>query len=169
MGQIIRWADDGDFDGTAMRWNHLVLAGDPSQPRPEAQGNVNGDMFACPDGVTIDARGVLWIQTDMSPTAMHLGETAGFGNNQMLACNPRSGEVRRFLTGPTGCEITGCSFTPDGRTMFINIQHPGESPSERSNAAEPTRFSTWPDGPGAGRPRSATVVIRRRDGGVVGA
>ncbi len=168
MGQIIRWVDDGDFDGTSMRWNHLVLAGDPAQARAEAQGNIRGDLFACPDGVTFDARGVLWIQTDMSSSAMHKGELAAFGNNQMLACDTRSGEIRRFLTGPVGCEITGCTITPDGRTMFINVQHPGESPSERSDAAQPTRFSTWPDGPGAGRPRSATVVIRRRDGGVIG-
>lgn len=168
MGQIIRWTDDGDFDGTSLRWNHLVLAGDPANARPEAQGNVRGDIFACPDGVTFDSRGVLWIQTDMSSSVMHQGEMARFANNQMLACDTRSGEIRRFLTGPVGCEITGCAFTPDGRTMFINIQHPGESPSERSDAAQPTRFSTWPEGPGAARPRSATVVIRKRDGGVIG-
>ena len=168
MGQIIRWTDDGDFDGTTMRWDHLVLAGDPAQARPEAQGNVRGDFFACPDGITFDARGVLWVQTDMSSSVMNQGEMVGFGNNQMLACDTRSGEMRRFLTGPVGCEITGCAFTPDGRTMFINVQHPGESPSERSDVAQPARYSTWPDGPGAARPRSATVVIRKRDGGVIG-
>jgi len=86
----------------------------------------------------------------------------------MLACDTASGEIRRFLTGPVGCEITGCTFTPDGRTMFINVQHPGESPSERSDPAQPTRFSNWPDGPGATRPRSATVVIRKADGGLIG-
>ena len=160
--------DDGDFDGTGMRWNHLVLAGDPAQARPEARGNVQGDIFACPDGITFDARGVLWIQTDMSSSVMHQGEMARFGNNQMLACDTASGEIRRFLTGPVGCEITGCTFTPDGRTMFINVQHPGESPSERSDPAQPTRFSTWPDGAGATRPRSATVVIRKADGGLIG-
>ena len=168
MGQIIRWVDDGDFDGTTLRWNHLVLAGDPAQARAEAQGNVRGDFFACPDGLAFDSRGVLWIQTDMSSSVMHQGEMARFDNNQMLACDTASGEVRRFLTGPVGCEITGCAFTPDGRTMFINVQHPGESPSERSKADEPTRFSTWPDGPGAARPRSATVVIRKADGGLIG-
>ena len=168
MGQIIRWVDEGDFDGTAMVWNHLLLAGDPANARPEAQGNVKGDAFACPDGLAFDARGVLWIQTDMSSSAMGKGEYAQLGNNQMLACDTATGEVRRFLTGPVGCEVTGATFTPDGRTLFINIQHPGESPSERSDPAAPTRFSTWPDGAGAGRPRSATVVIRKRDGGVVG-
>jgi secreted PhoX family phosphatase len=68
-----------------------------------------------------------------------------------------------------GCEVTGATGTPDGRTMFINIQHPGESPSERSDHANPTRFSNWPEKGATTRPRSATVVIRRRDGGVVGA
>jgi uncharacterized protein len=61
--------------------------------------------------------------------------------------------------------VTGATATPDGRTMFINIQHPGESPSERSDPAEPTRVSTWPSNM---RPRSATVVIRKIDGGVIG-
>ncbi|OGB08243.1 MAG: Tat pathway signal protein [Burkholderiales bacterium RIFCSPHIGHO2_12_FULL_69_20] len=168
MGQIIRWVDAGDFDGTTMRWNHLVLAGDPANARPEAQGNIRGDVFACPDGLTIDARGVLWIQTDMASSAAGKGELARLGHNQMLACNPATGEIRRFLTGPAGCEITGCAFTPDGRTLFINVQHPGESPTGRNDAAAPTRHSSWPEGPGASRPRSATVVIRRQDGGVIG-
>jgi hypothetical protein len=52
--------------------------------------------------------------------------------------------------------------------MFINIQHPGETPSERSNASEPRRFSNWPEFKPTGRPRSATVVVRKDDGGVIG-
>jgi secreted PhoX family phosphatase len=168
MGHIIRWKEDGDFDGTRMRWNHFVLAGDPANTRAEARGNVQGDPFACPDGLWTDARGLLWIQTDMSTSAMGKGDLARMGNNMMLAADPATGEIRRFLTGPRGCEITGATSTPDGRTMFINIQHPGESPSERSDPADPGRYSTWPSGQPGARPRSATVVIRRRDGGVIG-
>jgi uncharacterized protein len=168
MGHIIRWKEDGDFDSTRLRWNHFVLAGDPAQARADAKGNVKGDAFACPDGLWTDTRGVLWIQTDMSTSAMGRGDLSGLGNNAMLAADPRSGEIRRFLVGPVGCEITGATSTPDGRTMFINIQHPGESPSERSDPDQPRRFSNWPDGDPAGRPRSATVVIRKRDGGVIG-
>jgi hypothetical protein len=52
--------------------------------------------------------------------------------------------------------------------MFVNIQHPGESPSERSDSAAPRRHSNWPDFHPAGRPRSATVAIRKNDGGVIG-
>ncbi len=165
MGQIIRWKEDADFSGTTMHWDHLVLAGDPANTRPEAKGNIKGDIFACPDGLYVDARGVLWIETDMHASQMYKGELARIGNNQMLACDRATGEVRRFLTGPTNCEITGATQTPDGTTMFINIQHPGENASDRSDPADPAKFSKWPTGT---RPRSATVAIRRVDGGVIG-
>lgn len=168
MGHIIRWREDGDHDGEAFAWNHFVLAGDPANERAEAKGQVKGDAFGCPDGLWVDGRGVLWIQTDMSPTAMGRGDLARLGNNMMLAADPRTGEIRRFLVGPAGCEITGATGTPDGRTMFINIQHPGETPSERTDPSHPQRYSSWPDHRPDGRPRSATVVIRRRDGGLVG-
>jgi secreted PhoX family phosphatase len=168
MGGVIRWKDDGDFDGSTFRWSHLVMAGDPANERAEAKGNVKGDIFACPDGLMLDARGVLWIQTDAHATQMYKGEFRNIGNNQMLACDRATGEIRRFLTGPTNCEITGATMAPDGRTMFVNIQHPGETPSDRSDPAEPGKFSRWPDFAPGGRPRSATVVIRRRDGGLVG-
>ncbi len=178
MGHIIQWTEDPDFDATTFRWTHLVLAGNPANTRAEARGNVRGDIFACPDGLTLDARGVLWIQTDMSSDEMHRGEMRAFGNNQMLACDPATGEVRRFLVGPVGCETTGVAFTPDGRTMFVNIQHPGEPltprtdglevPSLHSDPARPRRYSNWPDFRPDGRPRSATVVIRKRDAGLIG-
>jgi secreted PhoX family phosphatase len=99
---------------------------------------------------------------------MGRGDVRNLGNNAMLAADPRSGEVRRFLVGPVGCEITGATATPDGRTMFINIQHPGESPGERSDPADPRRHSNWPDFHPEGRPRSATVVIRKDGGGLIG-
>ncbi|CAA9437423.1 MAG: Putative phosphatase [uncultured Ramlibacter sp.] len=167
-GHIIRWKEAGDFDGATFQWNHFLLAGDPAAARAESRGNVKGDPFGCPDGITVDGRGVIWIQTDMSTSAMGRGDLANLGNNVMLAADPRTGEVRRFLAGPVGCEVTGVTTTPDGRTMFINIQHPGETPSERSDPTQPRRYSNWPDFRPGGRPRSATVVIRRADGGVIG-
>ena len=93
------------------------------------------------------------------------------GNNQMLAADPATGEVRRFLTGPVGCEVTGVTLTPDLRTMFVNIQHPGEAPDAHPGRNDPRQ----PEGPqllarrpGGGRPRSATIAIRRDDGGIIG-
>lgn len=156
MGHILRWREDGDFFGTHFAWEHFLLAGDPANARAEARGNVHGDAFGSPDGLMVDPRGRLWIQTDASSSTLGRGDYARLGHNQMLCADPVSGEVRRFLTGPAGCEITGAVMTPDARTLFVNVQHPGERmPSD------------WPDGGGA-RPRSATVAIRRRDGGVIG-
>jgi secreted PhoX family phosphatase len=74
---------------------------------------------------------------------------------------------RRFLIGPKGCEITGIAISPDLRTLFINIQHPGESPTERLDPAKPMAVSSWPD-PAFGRPRSASICIWREDGAEVG-
>jgi secreted PhoX family phosphatase len=99
---------------------------------------------------------------------MHKGELLRIGNNQMLGLDRASGEVRRFLTGPVNAEVTGATWTPDMRTLFINIQHPGETPTDRSDPADPTKYSNWPDYKPGGRPRAATVVIRRKDGGVIG-
>jgi secreted PhoX family phosphatase len=168
MGQIIRWREEGDYAGERFEWNHLLLAGDPGNARAEAKGNIQGDAFSSPDTIAFDERGVLWIGTDMSTSSMGKGEFARLGNNQLLACNPGTGEVRRFLTGPVGCELTGVTFPPDGRTLFVNIQHPGETPSERSDPANPRRFSNWPDFNPVGRPRSSTLAIRKVDGGVIG-
>jgi len=74
----------------------------------------------------------------------------------MLCADPKTNEIRRFSVGPKECEITGLTFTPDQNTLFINVRHPGE----RGN-------SHWPDG-GDAIPRSATVVITKDDGGVIG-
>lgn len=41
--------------------------------------------------------------------------------------NPTRDDLKRLLVGPAGAEITGARFTPDGKTMFVNIQHPSSS------------------------------------------
>jgi hypothetical protein len=168
MGHIIRWKERGDFDADTFTWTHFVMAGDPANTRAEARGDVKGDAYGSPDGLWFDSRGLLWIQTDAHATNMYQGDYAGVGSNMMLAADPKTGETRRFLVGPVNCEITGVVCTPDMRTMFVNVQHPGESPSDRSDPADPTKFSTWPSGVKGQRPRSATVVIRKNDGGIIG-
>lgn len=169
MGHIVRWQEsERDAAATSFRWMHFALAGDPQADKTEHQGTVKGDAYACPDGLSFDNNGLLWIQTDMSTSAMHKGALKNLGNNMMLVADPNTGLTKRFLTAPSGSEVTGISFTPDQRTVFINIQHPGETASERSDPDKPVAVSRWPDGAKAGRPRSATIVIRRKDGGVVG-
>ena len=168
MGQIIRWKELGDFDGLSFDWNHLVLAGDPANTRAEAKGNIKGDIFACPDGIAFDQFGTLWIQTDAHASQMYKDELKNIGNNQILACNPQTKEIKRFLTVPTNAEVTGLAWTPDGRTLFLNVQHPGETASDRSDPAHPDKFSRWPSTRAGDRPRSATVVVRKNDGGIIG-
>ena len=87
---------------------------------------------------------------------------------------PTADTLRRFLVGPRDCEITGITETPDGKAIFVNIQHPGESIAA-ADVADPSRYlSHWPGNAGYGaggataRPRSATIVITKDDGGRIG-
>jgi secreted PhoX family phosphatase len=169
FGHIMRMQET-DADAEQFSWELFALAGSGDQ-----QGNINGDIFANPDGLMIDPRGVLWIQTDVSDKQLNTGEFAEYGNNQMLAADPATGEVRRFLTGPVGCEITGMTLSPDMRTLWVNIQHPGQVPDVlaqrgvKKSPQQPNAASNWPDHQPNGRPRSATIMITREDGGVIGA
>lgn len=171
-GHIVRWREAG-YDAAAehFEWDIFALAGDPQQSEASKRGTIKGDAYGSPDGLWFDPSGKLWIQTDVSTSVLNKGDYANLGNNQMLVADVKSGETRRFLTGPRGCELTGITATPDGRTLFVNIQHPGETASERSDPAAPTAISAWPakQFPSAtgGRPRSATIAITRLDGATI--
>ncbi len=158
-GQIVRFTEENsDPTATHFDWEIFLLAGD----RPGATladgssvpenlvGDIKGDIFSSPDGIWFDYQGRLWIQTDYGDDDER---NINMGTNQMLCCDPLTAEVKRFLTGPTGCEITGVTTTPDGKAMWVNIQHPAIS---------------FPASDGKTRPRSSTVLITKDDGGVIG-
>ena len=154
-GQIVRWRPEGsDHTATGFAWDLYVMAGNPSVHKdgPYAgTANINaGNLFNSPDGMQIDTAGIIWIQTDGDD--LNEGEFAGMGNNQMLAGDPVTGEIRRFLTGPLGSEVTGLTWSSDKRTMFVGIQHPGAG---------------FPDGEGS-LPRSSIVAVKRDDAARVG-
>ena len=155
-GQIARWVPDAaDHTANGFMWDLYALAGNPEVHDDVYGGsdNINaGNMFNSPDGLAFDHSGLLWIQTDGKYT--NEGDFAGQGNNQMLAADPATGEIRRFMVGPKECEVTGLTWTIDRKTMCVGIQHPGERGD-----------SQWPDG---STPRSAVVAIRRDDGGLIG-
>ncbi len=157
-GQIVRWRPNGgDHTNNGFAWDLYALAGNPKLHTDLNAGsdNINeNNMFNSPDGLKFDSNGVLWIQTDGDYSNAEQFE--GHGNNQMLAGDPVTGDIRRFLVGPNECEITGLTWSPDKRTMFIGVQHPGEKGN-----------SHWPEG-GDAVARSAVVAIRRDDGGLVG-
>ncbi|KQQ59209.1 transcriptional initiation protein Tat [Pseudomonas sp. Leaf129] len=160
-GQILRWRESGDEHGAMdFEWDLFLVAGNPSVHPGQAKGgssNINPqNMFNSPDGLAFDDAGRLWVQTDGDTS--NAGDFAGMGNNQMLCADPASGEIRRFMVGPVGCEVTGVSFAPDQRTLFIGIQHPGENGG-----------STFPEHLPNGKPRSSVIAISREDGGVIGA
>ena len=152
--------------------------------------------FSSPDGLAFSkATGICWIQTDDGAytdvtNCMMLAAVpgqVGDGGIKTLSYTKSDGSkldivtpvgkaatestLKRFLVGPKGCEITGLSETPDGKTIFVNIQHPGEG-TAMANIGDATKYqSQWPSNAGYGagkRPRSATIVITKNDGGVIG-
>ncbi|MDX1677803.1 PhoX family phosphatase [Arsukibacterium sp.] len=158
-GHIIRWNERETQEAMTFDWDIFLLAGDVGTETPGTELVLDADNhLASPDGLWFDKNGLLWIQTDMSGSQQGEGP---YGNNQMLVADPVTRQIKRFLVGPTDCEVTGISATPDMKTLFVNIQHPGDR-------SAPDNFtSNWPDG-GSSRPRSATVVITKDDGGVIG-
>ena len=141
--------------------------------------------FSSPDGLWFDDGGILWIQTDdgaytdvtncmmLAALPGSVGDgtaiTTSSGQDSFVGVPPGD-TLRRFLVGPKECEITGITMTPDRKTMFVNIQHPGEdgdadAPSSNWPAASGVATDT---GAAGARPRSATVVITKDDGGVIG-
>lgn len=183
-GNIIRWRETGkSVAATSFAWDLFLQAGDTAtakaaKPSNDYKGNIvdvpnGGADFGAPDGLWFDPFGRLWVQTDQVGDGS--GDWVNIGANCMVCADPNSGEVRRFLTGPNKCEVTGVTMTPNGKTMFVGVQHPGED----STAANPTQFSAWPQSQWAvasdgvtplpaGRPRSGVVVITKDDGGVIG-
>ena len=171
-GHIVRWTEHRrDNTATTFEWDIFVLAGDPEYDPSVELDETN--IFGSPDGLAFDDDGRLWILTDVSNSSQNLASRGydNIGNNQLLVADPDTGEIRRFLVGPRGAEITGVAFTPDQKTLFVNVQHPGEATAAYGEPTpdNPRAVSNWPDFDPEGRPRSATVVITRADGGVVGA
>ncbi|GGS02760.1 Tat pathway signal protein [Streptomyces nojiriensis] len=169
-GHVIRWQEGADT-AAGFRWDVFLLAGDPVHD--QAVGLDEAGAFGSPKGLAFDITGQLWISTGVSAHSLHQEERnhENLGNNALLVADPRTGTVRRFLTAPRGAEVTGVTATPDGRTLFVNIQHPGSSTAAwgAPTAENPRAVSDWPDRDPAGRPRSATIAVRRLDGGVIGA
>ncbi|MEO7851868.1 MAG: PhoX family phosphatase, partial [Rubrivivax sp.] len=174
-GHILRWNETGgDVAATSFAWDIFMECGDKLTalaPASRYQGNILGDDLGAPDGLWFDKDGRLWIQTDQQGDGT--GDWVNIGGNMMSVADPATRQVRRFLTSPRNCEVTGVDTTPDGKTMFVGIQHPGEDWAPGAY----TSRSTWPDSGANGpttqsgvavKPRSAVVVITKDDGGVIG-
>lgn len=177
---VYAFGSGSDLDATNINLSGLDDTNDFSSP--------DGLWFGLPSNVTGQGAPLMWLQTDDSAygditNCMMLAGIpgkVGDGATKMIANTIGSvtgsqtarvgkapgGTLRRFLVGPKECEITGIHSTPDGKVLFVNIQHPGEN-GNPSNITSHWPASQAGDG-GADRPRSATIVITKDDGGVVG-
>lgn len=187
-GHIIRWREAGGAGAaTSFQWDVYLFgaqADAPANINLSALTDVND--FSSPDGLSFDRRGLLWIQTDdsaytdvthcmmLAAVPGQVGDggkaQAAGGTHTFKGASATAATVRRFLVGPRGCEVTGVVLTPDHKTLFVNIQHPGEGgpPDFVANHFG----SHWPASQTApdsqARPRSSTVVVTREDGGEIG-
>lgn len=183
---------------TRFTWDIYLFAAesgaDPDNINVSGLTDVND--FSSPDGLWFShaTPGLMWLQTDdgaytdVSNCMMLAALPGRHGDGQPVRITshavPIDGKdwtltspvgkpatpdtLRRFLVGPRGCEITGICETPDGRALFVNIQHPGEDTLPEDIGRPQNYQSHWPGRPGLDRPRSATLVITRDDGGPIG-
>ncbi len=194
-GHIVRMAEDGAAS-TSFRWDIYLFGAesDADASRINLSGLTAEQDFSGPDGIGFGGgTDIFWIRTDDSAmtdrsNAMMLAAAPGqqgdggaleldHGEAKVvthLGARPRMNELKRFLVGPVDQELTGLAETPDGRALFVNVQHPGLG-TPADSAARPERYTShWPGnmgyGPGGNRarPRSATVMITRDDGGKIG-
>lgn len=183
-GHIIRWKEtDGEHSAVGFTWDVYVFAAeeDADKSKINVSNLTSANDMSSPDGLWFDSRGILWIQTDdgaytdVTNCMMLAAVTGKVGDGGKTTIdtqdtfkgkNPTEDNLRRFLVGPKECEITGVTMTPDNKAIFVNIQHPGEDGNLTSIS------SNWPDVANptvvnsnkTARPRSATIVIYRKDG-----
>lgn len=196
-GHIVRWREIDTQAGTRFVWDVYLFGARADGGQSENLSALGEDNdFSSPDGLYFDQRttgaaGLLWIQTDDSAysdvtNCMMLAAIPGHvgdghatitrdGQATIKGKNATPDTVRRFLVGPFDSEITGVTITPDGKTLFFNVQHPGED-KDSADFTTHTFTSHWPGNQaiasdsahhGHRRPRSATVVVTRQDGGPI--
>jgi secreted PhoX family phosphatase len=144
-------------DATRFAWSLFLVAGDPEDPATYFAGFPKDRVspISCPDNVAFDDHGNLWLSTDGNALGSHDGL---FG---VATKGDRRGELKQFLTVPTGAET--CGPLIQDRRVLVAVQHPGEV--DGASVAEPA--STWPDGPGT-YVRPAVVAVWRADGRDIG-
>jgi uncharacterized protein len=166
---------NGDHGADKMRWNVLVKCGDPSQSAVDAKWHdaisPNG-WFASPDNCAIDPTGRLWIATDQGNNWNATGSADGIW--ALDTDGATRGMAKMFFRCPIGAEMCGPRFTPDGKTLFVAVQHPGAdgmkdyAPFGR-HATFDDPGTRWPNAPDSNLPPQPSVVmITRNNGGIIG-
>ena len=157
-----------DHAATAFKWEVFLLAGDPRDEKSDAKytkGTSEHGWLSCPDNCAFDPKGRLWIATD--------GMMGSKTCDGVFACDtqgPAAAQTRHFFRAPIGAEVCGPCFTPDGTTLFLSIQHPGDvdADDETDGVSFSTPSTRWPDFQDGVPPRSAVVAITKQGGGTIG-
>ncbi|MCB1772794.1 MAG: PhoX family phosphatase [Gammaproteobacteria bacterium] len=175
-GHIVELTPDkGDHAADSASWEILVKAGNPADPGAAALWNPAtgaNDWFACPDNCAVDPQGRLWVATDQGSNWKKASGSAD-GVWALDTDGAARGTGRMFYRVPVGAEMCGPCFTPDGRTLFVAVQHPATDGTryfpgfERSSTFEDPA-TRWPDFDPALPPRPSVVAITKDDGGVIG-
>jgi secreted PhoX family phosphatase len=163
LGHIVELSEDGgDHTATRFRWEMFILAGDPKNPAHKAsyQGRADVDPFGMPDNLAFDDAGRMWVATDGNDDTLGPNDGVWMVETEGAA----RGRARQFLSGPVGAEVCGPAFTPDNRTFFVAMQHPGLT--EKPPYDQPG--SRFPDYRADVPPRASVVVVYRDDGGKIG-
>jgi secreted PhoX family phosphatase len=158
-GYILEISEEGDDAAkTGFNWSLFLVCGDPAAQETYFGGfdKTKVSPISCPDNVTFDGSGNLWISTDGNV----LGSNDGIFT--VPVAGPNRGQVKQFLSVPFGSEACGPLVSEDDKTAFVAVQHPGET--DDATFEKPT--STWPHTDAF--PRPAIACIWRRDGARVG-
>jgi secreted PhoX family phosphatase len=113
--------------------------------------------FTCPDNMAFDPKGNLWLTSDIPGSLIGSNKFGSFGNNGLYYVPSKgsdAGKVIQMASAPVDAELTGPTFTPDGKTLFLSIQHPGERTTDVNDCT-----SNWPDG-GKAIPKPSVVAIQ---------
>ncbi|GAB3743291.1 PhoX family protein [Microlunatus parietis] len=153
----------GDPAADTFAWSLPIVCGDPDDPATYFAGfdKTSVSPISCPDNLTFDADGNLWISTDGNAVTGPGGDPYNDGLFAVPVDGPERGRVRQFLSVPIGAEQASAYLTPDQRTALVSVQHPGEV----GGATADRPASTWPDGDLA---RPAVVVVWRAGDGLLG-
>ncbi len=145
-GKICKISENGNYASTDFTYGELHIGGE--------EGG-----FSCPDNLAFDKSGNLWFATDISGSKIGKKQYKSFGNNGLFVVPARGvdqGKVIQIASAPVAAEFTGIKFSPDSNSMFLAVQHPGETSKSKTNLT-----SNWPFG-GNELPRSSVVEIKSK-------
>lgn len=149
--------ENGNHAATTFKWDIFMRCGDPTKEEHNSYfagcDKSKVSTLSCPDNIVFDRKGNLWIATDGQPNSLKKND----GIYAVPVQGPDRGYVRQFFSAVVGAEVASLAMTPDDRTLFVAVQHPGEG-SKNLDPANLT--SRWPDGD---IPKPSIVVVTKAD------